>query len=116
MLSSIIASGLAAGAIYALVGVTYNTMFSTSRVMSFTAGQLAMLGGVFGSMFTLKMGMPIIVGLLLTLLACAIIGIITEFVAVRPVLKNLDQHLYVLSTLALALMIHQGTGIKWGTQ
>jgi len=26
---------LAAGAIYALVGVTYNTMFSTSRVMSF---------------------------------------------------------------------------------
>jgi len=38
MLASIIASGLAAGAIYALVGVTYNTMFSTSRVMSFTAG------------------------------------------------------------------------------
>ena len=42
MLASILASGLAAGAIYALVGVTYNTMFSTSRVMSFTAGQLAM--------------------------------------------------------------------------
>src|SRR6266571_1346585 len=38
MLASILASGLAAGAIYALVGVTYNTMFSTSRVMSFTAG------------------------------------------------------------------------------
>ena len=37
MLASILASGLAAGAIYALVGVTYNTMFSTSRVMSFTA-------------------------------------------------------------------------------
>jgi len=36
--------------------------------MSFTAGQLAMLGGVFGSMFMLKMGMPIIVGFALTLL------------------------------------------------
>ena len=71
MLASILASGLAAGAIYALVGVTYNTMFSTSRVMSFTAGQLAMLGGVFGSMFMLKLGMPILVGFLLTLLACA---------------------------------------------
>src|SRR6202161_281364 len=116
MLASIIASGLAAGAIYALVGVTYNTMFSTSRVMSFTAGQLAMLGGVFGSMFTLKMGMPLFAGLVLTLIACAIIGIVTEFVAVRPVLKNLDQHLYVLSTLALALMIQQVTAIKWGTE
>ncbi len=116
MLASILASGLAAGAIYALVGVTYNTMFSTSRVMSFTAGQLAMLGGVFGSMFTLKMGMPLLVGFLLTLLGCAIIGIITEFVAVRPVLKSLDQHLYVLSTLALALMIQQVAAIKWGTE
>src|SRR5580693_9067683 len=116
MLASIVATGLAAGAIYALVGVTYNTMFSTSRVMSFTAGQLAMLGGVFGSMFTLKMGMPLFAGFLLTLIACAIIGVVTEFVAVRPVLKNLDQHLYVLSTLALALMIQQVAAIKWGTE
>ena len=116
MLASILASGLAAGAIYALVGVTYNTMFSTSRVMSFTAGQLVMLGGVFGSMFTLKMGMPILAGFLLTLLCCAIIGIITEFVAVRPVLKSLDQHLYVLSTLALALMVQQFAAIEWSTE
>ncbi|MGM4895776.1 branched-chain amino acid ABC transporter permease [Tardiphaga sp. 839_C3_N1_4] len=116
MLGSIIASGLAAGAIYALVGITYNTMFSTSRVMSFTAGQLAMLGGVFGSLFMLKMGMPTLVGFALTLIACAIIGVITEFIAVRPVLKSLEQHLYVLSTLALALMIQQVTAIKWGTE
>ncbi len=116
MLASILASGLAAGAIYALVGVTYNTMFSTSRVMSFTAGQLAMLGGVFGSLFTLKLGLPILAGFLLTLLCCAIIGIITEFVAVRPVLKSLDQHLYVLSTLALALMVQQFAAIEWSTE
>src|ERR1700749_1590417 len=107
MLASILASGLAAGAIYALVGVTYNTMFSTSRVMSFTAGELAMLGGVFGSMFTLIMGVPLFAGFLLTLVACAIIGVVTEFVAVRPVLKNLHQHLYDPSTLARPLMIQQ---------
>src|SRR5664280_1708708 len=116
MLASILASGLAAGAIYALVGVTYNTMFSASRVMSFTAGQLAMLGGVFGSWFMLRLGMPLILGFLLTLAGCAIIGVITEFVAVRPVLKSLEQHLYVLSTLALALIIQQVTAIKWGTE
>jgi len=116
MLASILVSGLAAGAVYALVGITYNTMFSTSRVMSFTAGQLAMLGGVLGSLFTLRLGLPIFAGFLLTLAACALIGIITEFVAVRPVLKSLDQHLYVLSTLALALLIQQVTAIKWGTE
>jgi branched-chain amino acid transport system permease protein len=32
------------------------------------------------------------------------------------VLKSLDQHLYVLSTLALALMVQQFTAIEWGTE
>jgi branched-chain amino acid transport system permease protein len=57
-----------------------------------------------------------VVGLLLTLMCCATVGLITEFVAVRPVLKSLDQHLYVLSTLALALMIQQVTAIEWSTE
>ena len=116
MLYSILASGLAVGAVYALIGITYNTMFATSRVMSFTAGQLGMLGGVLGSMFILRLGLPLIVGLGATLLACAAIGVLTEFVAVRPVLKSLDQHLYVLSTLAFALLIQQVTAIEWSTE
>jgi len=116
MLASIIASGLAIGAVYALIGIVYNTMFSASRVMSFTAGQVGMLGGVLGALFILRLGLPSIVGFAVTLLACAAIGVVTEMVAVRPVLSKLDQHLYVLSTLALALMIQQVTAIKWSTE
>ena len=116
MFASILASGLAVGAVYALIGITYNTMFATSRVMSFTAGQLGMLGGVFGSLLMLRLGLPLVVALPLVLLACAIVGVVTEYVAVRPVLKSLDQHLYVLSTLALALMIQQVAAIKWSTE
>src|SRR6185295_11301 len=107
MLASILASGLAVGAVYALIGMVYNTMYSASRVMSFTAGQLGMLGGVLGSLFILRLGLPSIVGFVLTLMVCAVVGVITEIIAVRPVLSKLDQHLYVLSTLALALMIQQ---------
>ena len=116
MLASILASGLAVGAVYALIGITYNTMFSTSRVMSFTAGQLGMLGGVFGSLFMLRLGLPWPVALVLTLAACALVGVVTEFVAVRPVLKSLDQHLYVLSTLAVALLIQNLTALQWSTE
>jgi branched-chain amino acid transport system permease protein len=116
MIASILASGLAVGAVYALVGVTYNTMFSASRVISFTAGMLGMLGGVFGSLFILRLGLPLVVGFLLTMACCAAVGVVTEFVAVRPVLKSLDQHLYVLSTLALSIMIQQLTATEWSTE
>jgi branched-chain amino acid transport system permease protein len=85
-------------------------------VFSFTAGTLGMLGGVLGSLFIAHMGMPVAVGLLIVLIAGAVFGIITEIVAVRPVLKSLDQHLYVLSTLALALIVQQFTAIEWGTE
>ncbi|HKN09792.1 MAG TPA: branched-chain amino acid ABC transporter permease [Pseudomonadota bacterium] len=116
MVESIVSSGVAIGCIYALIGVTYNVMFCASRVFSFTAGTLGMLGGVLGSLFILRMGMPVVVGLLLVLAVGALFGIVTEIVAVRPVLKSLDQHLYVLSTLALALMVQQFTAIEWGTE
>jgi branched-chain amino acid transport system permease protein len=116
MIASILASGLAVGAVYALIGVTYNTMFSASRVISFTAGMLGMLGGVFGSLFILRLGLPLVVGFLLTMACCAAVGVVTEFVAVRPVLKSLDQHLYVLSTLALSIMIQQLTATEWSTE
>lgn len=116
MLASIVASGLAVGAVYALIGITYNTMFATSRVMSFTAGQLGMLGGVLGSLFILRLGLPILPGLAATLLVCALLGVVTEIVAVRPVLKSLDQHLYVLSTLAVALLIQHLTALEWSTE
>src|ERR1043165_3387848 len=104
MIYSIVASGLAVGATYALIGVVYNTMFTASRVMSFTAGQLGMVGGVLGALFILRLGLPPLLGFALALAGGALVGVLTEAVAVRPVLKSLDQHLYVLSTLALALM------------
>jgi branched-chain amino acid transport system permease protein len=116
MVESIVSTGVAIGCIYALIGITYNVMFSASRVFSFTAGTLGMLGGVLGALFIAQMGVPLIAGFLLVLAAGAVFGIVTEIVAVRPVLKSLDQHLYVLSTLALALMVQQFTAIEWGTE
>ena|SRR5215467_1231207 len=116
MVESIVLSGVAIGCIYALIGVTYNVMFSASRVFSFTAGTLGMLGGVLGSLFIARAGMPVVVGFVLVLAAGALFGVVTEVVAVRPVLRSLEQHLYVLSTLALALMTQQLTAIEWGTE
>jgi branched-chain amino acid transport system permease protein len=50
-------------------------------------------------------------------LACgAVLGLVTEVLTVRPVLKSIEQHLYVLSTLAFALMVQQVTAVEFGTE
>jgi len=116
VLESILSYGLAVGAVYALIGITYNVMFSASRVFSFTAGMLGMLGGVLGALFIAKIGMPPIVGFVLVLACGAVLGLVTEVLTVRPVLKSIEQHLYVLSTLAFALMVQQLVAVEWGTE
>src|SRR5712691_11575887 len=116
MFASIVSYGLAVGAVYALSGITYNGMFSASRVFSFTAGMLGMLGGVLGALFIAKMGLPAIVGFVLVPACGAVIGLVTEVLTVRPVLKSIEQHLYVLSTLAFALMVQQLVAVEWGTE
>jgi branched-chain amino acid transport system permease protein len=116
MLESIVSYGLAVGAVYALIGITYNVMYSASRVFSFTAGMLGMLGGVLGALFINKWGMNAALGLVLVLVCGVVLGLVTEILTVRPVLKSIEQHLYVLSTLAFALMVQQVTAIEWGTE
>jgi branched-chain amino acid transport system permease protein len=116
MFGSIVSYGLAVGAVYALIGITYNVMFSASRVFSFTAGMLGMLGGVLGALFINKMGMNAVLAFMLVLACGAVLGLVTEILTVRPVLKSIEQHLYVLSTLAFALMVQQVAAVEWGTE
>lgn len=116
MLAAIAISGLSLGAIYAMIGMAYNIMFSTSKVMSFTAGQFGMVGAIFGAWLIGVLGWPLWLGFPAAMLVGALTGYLTERIAVRPVLKSIDQHVYVLSTLALALMIQQLAAIYWGTE
>ncbi len=116
MIASMLVAGLAIGAIYALIGFTYNVMYSTSKVVSFTAGEYGMLGAVSGAFFISALGWPVWLGLLGALLVGSAFGAVTELIAVRPVLKSLHRHLYVLSTLAIALMLSQVVANSWGTE
>ena len=113
---TVIVSGLAIGAVYAAAALAYNVMYSTSKVLSVTTGHLCMLGGVFGAWFIAGLSLPIPVGLVGAIAVGALFGWITEIVGVRRVLARSDEHLWLLSTLALATMIQQAVGLWWGTE
>jgi branched-chain amino acid transport system permease protein len=109
-------SGLAIGMVFAAVALVYNVMYSTSKVLSVTTGHIAMLGGVFGAYFITALHLHWAVGLLGAVVVGAVFGFVTELVAIRRVLNRSDEHLWLLSTLALATMVQQATGLWWGTE
>ena len=112
----VIVTGLATGAIFAATALVYNVMFSTSKVLSVTTGHIAMLGGVFGAYAINGLGLPWWVGLAAAIAVGALFGWITDVVAIRRVLARSDEHLWLLSTLAVATMVQQAVGLWWGTE
>jgi branched-chain amino acid transport system permease protein len=112
----VIVSGLAIGALYAVTALMYNLMYSTSKVLSVTTGHICMLGGVFGAWFIGRLGWPAPLGLIGAVGVGVLFGLLTEAVAVRRVLARSDEHLWLLSTLALATMTQQAVGLWWGTE
>ena len=112
----VIVTGLAIGALYAATALAYNVMYSTSKVLSVTTGHLAMLGGVFGAWFVTALGWPPLLALPAALVVGAFAGWLTDVIAIRRVLKRSDEHLWLLSTLALATIVQQGVGLWWGTE
>ncbi len=113
---SVFVTGLATGMLFAAVALVYNVMFSTSKVLSVTTGHISMLGGVFGAWFIGTLQWPWFLGLVGAVLVGAVFGWLTEVLAIRRVLARSDEHLWLLSTLALATMVQQAVGLWWGTE
>ena len=113
---TVIVTGLAIGMLYASIALVYNVMFSTSKVLSVTTGHLSMVGGVFGAYIISVLQMHWLWGLLGAVLAGATFGWLTDVLAIRRVLARSDEHLWLLSTLALATMVQQAVGLWWGTE
>ncbi|HSR11037.1 MAG TPA: branched-chain amino acid ABC transporter permease [Thermodesulfobacteriota bacterium] len=116
ILWALLIAGIANGAVYAMAGLTYNIMFSTSKVLSMTVGPVVMIGGVLGAFFIGICNIPAWLGAILVLVCGGLAGFITEWLGVRRVITKIEQHLYVLSTLALGIMIQEPVGFLWGTE
>ncbi len=113
---TVIVSGLAVGALYAATALVYNVMYSTSKVLSITTGHIAMLGGVAGAWLIGVLHLPIWLGLIGAIAVGAAFGYLTDLIAIRRVVSRSDEHLWLLSTLALATMVQQAVGLWWGTE
>ena len=113
---TVLVTGLATGMLYAAVALVYNVMFSTSKVLSVTTGHISMLGGVFGAYFISTLSLNWVIGLVGAVLVGAAFGWLTDLLAIRRVLARSDEHLWLLSTLAMATMVQQAVGLWWGTE
>jgi branched-chain amino acid transport system permease protein len=102
--------------IYAGVAIVFNVMYSTSKVLSFNAGHIVMASSLVAAWVIGELKLPAVVGILAAIGVGALLGIITYEVGVRRLILKGSGHLWILSTLALATIIHNVAGLTWGTE
>lgn len=81
-----IVNGFGQGSIYALLALGYVMIYKATRVISFAQPALMVVGGLFSYHFTSELGLPFWVGMALGIVCGALVGMIVERVALRPML------------------------------
>ena len=80
-------NGLILGSVYALLALGYTMVYGIIKLINFAHGDIYMMGAFIGYFLITKYHMNFFVALVLTMVLTAILGVVIEFLAYRP-LRN----------------------------
>ncbi|MCS4488745.1 branched-chain amino acid ABC transporter permease [Streptococcus sciuri] len=77
-------NGLILGSVYALLALGYTMVYGIIKLINFAHGDIYMMGAFIGYYFINAYHMNFFVALILTMLVTALLGVVIEFLAYRP--------------------------------
>lgn len=90
-------NGLSLGSIYAIIALGYTMVYGIAKMLNFAHGDFIMVGCYVVFTIVSTMGLPPLVGIVVSMLICTVIGVVTEKIAYKP-LRNAGSPLAVLIT------------------
>ena len=98
-----IISGMTSGSIYAMVGLCWSIVFLVTGILNFSTGEFVMLGGMF-TWLLLEAGLGLASAVFLAVLATVLIGMILEWLVIRPV-RFPSETTFMVITIASASIL-----------
>ena len=77
-------SGFSLGSIYALIALGYTMVYGIAKMLNFAHGDIIMVGAYAVITTVLTANFPPLVGILVSILVCVVLGVTIEFLAYRP--------------------------------
>ena len=109
-------SGLSVGGVYALIAQGYYVTFITTGALNFGQGEFLMMGALFGLTCYVTLGLPYAIAIGGAVALVGLMGIGLERVAIRPVLRHALSLSWVLSTVAVSIILKNGAVQLWGPE
>ena len=94
---SYLKDGISLGSIYAIIALGYTMVYGIAKMLNFAHGDVIMIGAYVALITMKQAGLPTWVAILISIIACTVLGVLMERVAYKP-LRNATSSLAVLIT------------------
>lgn len=103
-----ILNALQLGSIYALIALGYTMVYGILTMINFAHGDLFMVGAFFCFLAATALGLPFVPTLLLSMIGVAVLGVLIERFAYRP-LRNAPRVSAIITALGVGIFLENFT-------
>lgn len=100
-------NGLILGSVYALLALGYTMVYGIIRLINFAHGDLYMMGAFIGYYLISQFHLNFFVALVLTMLITAVLGMLIEYLAYRP-LRNSTRIAALITAIGVSFLLEYG--------
>lgn len=97
-------NGIHVGSIYALIALGYTMVYGIVKLINFAHGDILMIGSYFALIAITVLGLPIWLVIIITMLVCAIIGVMIDQIAYKP-LRDAPRISALITSLGMSLFL-----------
>ena len=94
---SYLINGVSLGSVYAIIALGYTMVYGIAKMLNFAHGDVIMIGAYVALMSMTQAGLSPVIGVLISVVVCTVLGVVIERVAYKP-LRNAGSPLAVLIT------------------
>lgn len=96
-------NGLNIGSIYALIALGYTMVYGIAKLINFAHGDVIMVGAYI-SFISMKFGLPWWLAVIISIIVCAVLGVVMEKVAYKP-LRNASRISLLITAIGISYLL-----------
>ena len=108
-------SGLSLGSIYALIALGYTMVYGIAKMLNFAHGDIIMVGAYAVITAAFTMGLPPVSAILISIALCALLGIVIEFLAYRP-LRQAQPLAVLITAIGVSYLLQNLALLIYGSE
>ena len=107
-----IISGISVGGQYALIAIGYTMVYGILRLINFAHGDVIMIGGYIAFVMSMYVGMGGWTAMLVSIVACTLLGIFIERLAYRP-LRGTGSLAVLITAIGVSYFLQNTALLLW---